>query len=68
MSFAISTDAQRLELTIGPFVPGSGGQLRHEAPDYSAASALTMLSDELDVRDEDGGEVLYVVMVDRRRG
>jgi anti-sigma regulatory factor (Ser/Thr protein kinase) len=68
MSFAISTDAQRLELTIGPFADGSGGQLRHEAPDYSAASALTMLSDELDVRHEDGGEVLYVVMVDRRRG
>jgi serine/threonine-protein kinase RsbW len=68
MSFAISTGAQRLELTIGPFVAGSGGQLRHEAPDYSAASALTMLSDELDVRHEDGGEVLYVVMVDRRRG
>jgi anti-sigma regulatory factor (Ser/Thr protein kinase) len=68
MSFAISTDAQRLELAIGPFVPGSGGQLRQEAPDYSAASALTMLSDELDVRLQDGAEVLYVVMVDRRRG
>jgi hypothetical protein len=27
-----------------------------------------MLSDELDVRLQDGGEVLYVVMVDRRRG
>jgi hypothetical protein len=68
MSFAISTDAQRLELAIGPFVPGSGGQLHHEAPDYSAASALTMLSDELDVREQDGGEILHVVMVDRRRG
>ena len=40
LSFAISTDAQRLELTIGPFVDGSGGQLSHQAPDYSAASAL----------------------------
>jgi hypothetical protein len=29
---------------------------------------LTMLSDELQVREEDGDEVLYVVMVDRRRG
>ena len=27
LSFAISTAAQRLELTIGPFVDGSGGQL-----------------------------------------
>jgi len=27
-----------------------------------------MLSDELDVRVQDGAEVLYVVMVDRRRG
>ena len=67
MSFAISTDAQRLELTIGPFLDGSGSQLSHQAPDYSAASALTMLSDELDIRHDDGGEVLHVVMVDRRR-
>jgi hypothetical protein len=67
MSFAISTDAQRLELTIGPFVDGSGDQLSHQGPDYSAASALTMLSDELDVRREDGAEVLHVVMIDRRR-
>jgi serine/threonine-protein kinase RsbW len=68
LSFAISTDTQRLELTIGPFAAGSGDQLSHQAPDYSAASALTMLSDELEVRRHDGGEVLYVVMVDRRRG
>jgi serine/threonine-protein kinase RsbW len=67
MSFAISTDAQRLELTIGPFVGGSGSQLSHQAPDYSAASALTMLSDELDIRHDDEAEVLHVVMVDRRR-
>ena len=67
MSFAISTDAQRLELTIGPFVGGSGSQLSHQAPDYSAASALTMLSDELDIRSDDEAEVLHVVMVDRRR-
>jgi serine/threonine-protein kinase RsbW len=67
MSFAISTDTQRLELTIGPFLTGSGEQLSRQAPDYSAASALTMLSDELDVRPTEGGEVLHVVMVDRRR-
>jgi hypothetical protein len=67
MSFAISTDAQRLELTIGPFVDGSGGQLSHQAPEYSAASALTMLSDELDIRKDAEAEVLHVVMVDRRR-
>jgi len=70
MSFAIATGAQRLELTIGPFVDGSGSQLRHQAPDYSAASALTMLSDELEVRPlhADGGELLFVVMIDRPRG
>jgi anti-sigma regulatory factor (Ser/Thr protein kinase) len=67
LSFAISTHAQRLELTIGPFVDGSGSQLSAEAPDYSAASALAKLSDELEVRREDGAEVLYVVMIDRRR-
>ena len=68
MSFAISTDAQRLELTIGPFVEGSGEQLSHQAPEYSAASALTMLTDELDVHRDGNGEVLHVVKVDRRRG
>jgi serine/threonine-protein kinase RsbW len=67
LSFAISTHPQRLELTIGPFVDGSGGQLSAEAPDYSAASALAKLSDELEIRREDGAEVLYVVMIDRRR-
>jgi anti-sigma regulatory factor (Ser/Thr protein kinase) len=67
MSFAITTDAQRLELTIGPFVGGSGSQLSHQAPEYSAASALTMLSDELNIRTDDEDEVLHVVMVDRRR-
>ena len=67
MSFAISTDAQRLQLTIGPFVEGSGEQLSHQAPDYSAASALTMLTDELEIRRNGEGEILYVVMVDRRR-
>jgi hypothetical protein len=36
-------------------------------PDYSAASALTMLSDQLDIRSDDEAEVLHVVMVDRRR-
>lgn len=67
LSFAISTGTQRLELTIGPFAPGSGAQLERGTGDYSAASALTMLSDELDVRVLDGQEVLRVVMVDRRR-
>jgi hypothetical protein len=64
----MSTETQRLEMMVGPFQDGSGGQLSHRAPEYSAASALTMLSDELQVRDEQGDEVLYVVMVDRRRG
>lgn len=67
MSFGVTTDAQRLELTIGPFAEGSGSQLSHQGPEYSAASALTMLSDELEVRPGDGGEVIRVVMVDRRR-
>jgi hypothetical protein len=67
MSFAMSTGTQRLEMMVGPFQDGSGGQLSHRAPEYSAASALTMLSDDLQVRAEEGDEVLYVVMVDRRR-
>lgn len=65
--FGISTDTQRLELTIGPFIEGSGRHLSRRAPDYSAASALTMLSDELEVRPLAAGEAIHVVMVDRRR-
>lgn len=67
ISFGISTYARRLELTIGPFLSGASEQLYADAPAYSAASALMMLSDELQIRSVDGGEVLYVVMVDRRR-
>ena len=65
--FAISTDTQRLQLTIGPFIEGSSRHLSASAPDYSAASALTMLSDELTVRQVGGAEVLRVMMADRRR-
>ena len=38
-----------------------------KTPACSAASALTMLTDELEVRRNGEAEVLHVVMVDRRR-
>lgn len=65
--FGISTNARRVELTIGPFVDGASSQFREPAPTYSASSALLLLSDELEVRPSEAGEILRVVMVDRHR-
>jgi serine/threonine-protein kinase RsbW len=66
ISFGISTQSRRLELTIGPFREGSSLPLREEAPVRHIASALSVLSDELEVRPAEGGEMLYVVMIDHR--
>jgi serine/threonine-protein kinase RsbW len=65
ISFGISTDVRRLELTIGPFRAGAGERLTSGERD-DVASALTLLSDELDVRSESGSEAVRLVMVDRR--
>lgn len=65
ITFGISTDTRRLELMIGPFRAGAGERLTSGEVD-DVASALTLLSDELDVRREDGHEAVRLVMVDRR--
>ena len=66
IAFGISTDTRRLELTIGPFRSGASAQIATGAAG-EVGSALRMLSDELDVRPEDGAEALHLVMVDHRR-
>lgn len=63
IAFGLSTDTRRLELTIGPFRPGASGELAAGASD-EVDSALRLLSDELDVRREDGAEMLRIVMLD----
>jgi anti-sigma regulatory factor (Ser/Thr protein kinase) len=63
IGFGISTDTRRLELTIGPFRPGASSTLSSGEAD-DVASALRLLSDELDVRTENGSELLRLVMLD----
>ena len=67
IAFGVSTATRRLELTIAPFRPGSGSQLREEPPVRELGSPLLLLSDEVQVRPRDGEEVLRVVMIDQRR-
>jgi serine/threonine-protein kinase RsbW len=65
VAFGLSTDTRRLELTIGPFRPGASSEIA-AGLSSEVGSALRMLSDELDVRPEDGAEALHVVMLDQR--
>jgi anti-sigma regulatory factor (Ser/Thr protein kinase) len=67
VGFGISTDTRRLELTIGPFHGGTSSELMG-ADQSGVGSALRRLTDELDVRGEDGSESLRVVMLDSRDG
>jgi anti-sigma regulatory factor (Ser/Thr protein kinase) len=65
ISFGISTDTRRLELTIGPFRTGASAALTGE-PQSDVGSALALLSDELNIRTEDGDEAVHLVMLDER--
>ncbi|MBV9422718.1 MAG: ATP-binding protein [Solirubrobacterales bacterium] len=67
IGFGIATGPKRLELSIGPFRAGTGAALRDkQGPVGDVASALLVLSDELDVRPSGGGEMLHIVMIDSR--
>ncbi|HUE27691.1 MAG TPA: ATP-binding protein [Solirubrobacteraceae bacterium] len=65
IAFGLATDTRRLELTIGPFRPGTSSGIT-DGDSSEVASALKLLSDELDVRAEEGAEALRVVMLDER--
>jgi anti-sigma regulatory factor (Ser/Thr protein kinase) len=67
IAFGLSTNSRRLELTIGPFRPGSGSELREEKPVRDVGSALVMLSDDVEVQAANGDEMLRVVMTDMGR-
>ena len=66
ISFGISTDVRRLELTIGPFRDGASEWLNDRGSGQEADDALAMLSDQVDIRPVGAGEALYVVMLDHR--
>ena len=61
----MAADERRLELTVGPFRSGTGEQLRSPPPGRSP-SPLMLLSDEVTVQPSEGGELLRVVVIDRR--
>jgi serine/threonine-protein kinase RsbW len=67
VGFGISTHERRLELMIGPFLPGATAQLCAQQPSGHIGSALTLLSDELEINPIDNYEMLRLVMVDRRQ-
>jgi anti-sigma regulatory factor (Ser/Thr protein kinase) len=67
IAFGLATNSRRLELTIGPFRPGTGSELREEKPVRDVGSALVLLSDTVEIESSDGDEMLHVVMTDAGR-
>ena len=65
VGFSLTAAPRRLELRIGPFDAGSAALLRDE--NSRSKSPLVLLSDELEVEQADGREMLRVVMIDHRR-
>jgi serine/threonine-protein kinase RsbW len=66
MSCRLLGSERRLELTVGPFKAGTAERLLASTPGRPAAP-LTLLSDELTAESDGEGELLHVVMIDRRR-
>ena len=62
----LSAGERRLELVLGPFVPGTGAVLKTAAED-PVSSPLAHLADEISVRECGTGESIDVVVVDHRR-
>jgi len=65
IAFALEAAPRRLEMRIGPFRLGHAELLHAEGPSASR-SPLVLLSDELHISAAEHGELLSVVMVDRR--
>ncbi len=66
MGFSLRAGPRRLELTVGPFTPGST-ELLAAADEGPTTSPLVLLSDEVAVESDDESERLRVVMLDQRR-
>ena len=64
ISFCIVTGNRRMDVTVGPFRAGAGQELAGE--DGDVAAALRLLSDEFEVRPENGTEAFHLVMLDQR--
>jgi anti-sigma regulatory factor (Ser/Thr protein kinase) len=66
LTCSISASSRRLELTLAPFVPGTGSQFAHSRDGTMGAPPLVGLADELTVENLDGCEMLRVVVEDSR--
>lgn len=65
VGFAIATEPRRLSIQLGPLKDGSGQSILAAATVPETGSPLVLLSDHLDVRPDDAGELLEVVMTDQ---
>ncbi|HUZ28300.1 MAG TPA: ATP-binding protein [Solirubrobacteraceae bacterium] len=63
--FCIATSNRRMEVTVGPFRAGASSELSGDETG-DVASALRVLSDEFEMRPENGTEALHLVMLDQR--
>jgi serine/threonine-protein kinase RsbW len=66
ISFGISTDVRRLEVTIGPFRDGASAWVQERGDADEPGDALVLLSDEVHIKPVQDGEALRVVMLDHR--
>jgi len=62
----VSASERRLRVVLGPFRRGSGAALAASTTDH-VSSPLTLLADEIAVREAEAGEMVDVVVVDHRR-
>ena len=65
INFGLATDTRRLELTIGPFRAGAS-EILQGGDQTEVGSALSLLSDELEIQAENGNEAVRLVLLDRR--
>jgi serine/threonine-protein kinase RsbW len=63
IGFAIVAHTRRLQIAVGPMRPGTGDELREPR---EVASALLMLSDAVAASPDGDGELLSIVITDRR--
>jgi serine/threonine-protein kinase RsbW len=62
----ISAGERRLQIELGPFRPGAGASLTSTEGDRMR-SPLSLLADEIEVRETDAGELVDVVVIDHRQ-
>jgi hypothetical protein len=67
VSFSLTAQDQRLELTIGPLKPGTSELLQIVDPAGAHEASVAELADELRIEAIDHSELLRVVLIDHQR-